>query len=257
MMTDSKKLWQALSRYTEARIGMGKIGVSQPTSAQLRFQLDHARARDAVWTALDYQVVMDELRQLDISAISLHSQAGDRATYLTRPDLGRRLSEASATLLIQTPPAEVAIVVADGLSTIAVQQNVTAMIAELCKLKTLAHKSIAPVMLVEQGRVAIGDEVGGLLQAELVIVLVGERPGLSAANSLGMYLTYNPKVGCSDADRNCISNIRSGGLTFTQAAIKADYLIGQFLVKKISGVQVKDNSDEMILASDFQHTLPK
>ncbi|WP_428240196.1 ethanolamine ammonia-lyase subunit EutC [Gynuella sp.] len=249
---NTNKLWQALSQYTEARIGLGKVGVSQPTTAQLKFQLDHARARDAVWTALDCESLAAELSDVGIKSVVLHSQASDRAAYLTRPDLGRQLNPPSVSQLQQMPAAEVVFVVADGLSTIAVQQNAGQMINRLCQLPCLKEKLIAPVVIVEQGRVAVGDAVGELLRAELVIVLVGERPGLSAANSLGMYLTYRPKTGCTDADRNCISNIRPGGLSFDQAATKAGYLIDQFLIRKISGVQIKDNSDERVLDATKQ-----
>ena len=242
-------LWTALRRHTPARIGLPRAGVSQSTAAQLEFQLAHARARDAVHQALDLGALAQALQPLGLPTIDLHSAAADRPTYLQRPDLGRRLSEDSRRRLAplaapQGEPYDLALVLADGLSAQAVQAHAPALLGEL--LPRLARDAtpwrLAPIALVEQGRVALGDEVGELLQASLVAVLLGERPGLSAPDSLGLYITWAPRVGRVDAERNCISNVRPQGLPYELAARRLAWLLGAARARGTSGVALKDES---------------
>jgi ethanolamine ammonia-lyase small subunit len=242
--------WATLRSVTNARIALGRAGVSQPTRHHLAFQLAHARARDAVHSALDVARLAADLQQAGFETIELSSAAGDRATYLQRPDLGRRLSDASMTRLSQRPPGtfDCAFVVADGLSSIAAQRHTLSLLGEVVGLLDITQWLIAPVAIVEQGRVAIGDEVGERLGADLVAVLIGERPGLSSPDSLGVYLTWQPRAGRTDAERNCISNIHSGGLTYAEAARTLVYLMTEARRRRLSGVMLKDNSVSDILA---------
>jgi ethanolamine ammonia-lyase small subunit len=251
-------LWTRLRRHTPARIGLPRSGVSQSTAAQLEFQLAHAQARDAVHQALDLGALASALQPLGLPSVALHSAAPDRATYLQRPDLGRRLDDASrerlralASTQAGAPTAaaassrfDLALVLADGLSAQAVQAHAPALLAELLpRLRDDAQPwRIAPLALVEQGRVALGDEVGGLLDAALVAVLIGERPGLSAPDSLGVYLTWAPRVGCVDAQRNCISNVRPQGLAYALAARRLAWLLRESRARGVSGVALKDES---------------
>lgn len=249
--------WRTLRGYTDARIGLGRAGVSLPTSELLAFQLAHARAIDAVHLPLD----VDQLKRalFDIpgmteAPLTLRSQATDRALYLQRPDLGRRLdAESRAKLLEQaaTPAAcTLALVIVDGLSSRAVQLNTAPFLAALCTelaLDTRCDWTLSPPCIVEQGRVAIGDEIGQLLGASVVLVLVGERPGLSSPDSLGLYMTWAPRVGMNDASRNCISNIRPAGLRYPDAARKTLYLLQEAHRLGLSGVHLKDRSESQVL----------
>lgn len=244
-------LWTRLRRHTPARIGLPRSGVSQSTAAQLQFQLAHAQARDAVHQALDLDALAQALQPLGLPSVALHSAAPDRGTYLQRPDLGRRLDDASRERLqaqaadpAASPRFDLALVLADGLSAQAVQAHAPALLAELLpRLRDDAQPwRIAPLALVEQGRVALGDEVGELLDAALVAVLIGERPGLSAPDSLGIYLTWAPRVGCVDAQRNCISNVRPQGLACAPAARRLAWLLREARARGISGVALKDES---------------
>ncbi|MBA3470839.1 MAG: ethanolamine ammonia-lyase subunit EutC, partial [Herpetosiphonaceae bacterium] len=196
--------WQPLRRYTNARIGLGRAGDSPTTAALLAFQLDHAQARDAVHAALDTAALRQELAAHADTVLLAHSAAADRTTYLKRPDLGRTLSAASRETLTayaaQTSASyDVVFVVADGLSALAVERNAATLLALTGAALRERGWRIGPVVVVEQGRVAIGDAIGEILRAEQVAVLIGERPGLSAADSLGVYLTYGPRPGRSDA----------------------------------------------------------
>lgn len=221
--------------WTDARIALGRVGTGLPTAELLRFQLDHARARDAVhW----------ELGALDFPCVEMHSSARDRATYLRRPDLGRRLSGSSRAKL-EPGDCDAAIVIADGLSAIAVERHAKALLDELTP--RLHDWTLAPIHVVRQGRVAIGDEIGQLLGARLVLVLIGERPGLSAPDSLGAYLTYNPRLGRTDAERNCVSNIRPEGLGYSLAAHKLYYLMSEARVRKLTGVGLKEDAGALTL----------
>lgn len=254
--------WAALRRFTAARIALGRTGVSQPTAPQLAFQLAHARARDAVHQALDVAPLLDGLQELTgQSALALHSAAASRDIYLQRPDLGRRLDDASrAALQQQQQPAggyDLAFVIADGLSALAIEQNVLPFLRCLTARLALESWTLAPPAVVLQGRVAVGDEVGELLGARAVLVLVGERPGLSSPDSMGLYLTWAPRVGLTDASRNCISNVRPAGLTWEAAAFKLHYLLSEARRRQLSGVALKDETsdDDPALASSRRNFL--
>ena len=248
----SPPLAARLRQLTPARVGLRTTGISLATSELLDFQLAHARARDAVHAALQPAPLVAALRELlktsgvrESEVILLHSAAKDRQTYLQRPDLGRMLDETSRQFLKDCPRQEfdLAIVFADGLSALAVERNATLLLAELLPglSKSMPYLRIAPMCLVEQGRVAIGDEVAHALSARLVVVLIGERPGLSSPDSLGAYITWQPTPGrTTDAERNCISNIRSGGLSYAQASSRLLYYIRQAHEKQMTGVTLKD-----------------
>lgn len=239
--------WSFLRRHTSARIGLGRAGISQPTAHHLAFQLDHARARDAVHAPLDLAQLEADLASTGIESVRVRSAAGDRRSYLQRPDLGRRLDGDSARQLAELGasfdgPPELAFVIADGLSALAVQRHAVpflqALLAELPR-----DWRIAPLTLIEQGRVAVSDEIGALLRARIVVILIGERPGLSSPDSLGVYMTYAPRVGNTDANRNCLSNIRAAGMTYADAARKLRYLMINALARQLSGVALKDEAD--------------
>ncbi|CAD7382238.1 ethanolamine ammonia-lyase subunit EutC [Xanthomonas arboricola] len=246
--------WAQLRRLTPARIALGRVGTSLPTAAHLDFQLAHAQARDAVHLAFDPLPLQAALQQRGQDSILLHSAAVDRHTYLQRPDLGRRLGEDAAAHLrgltaVHGGGHDVAVVVADGLSALAVHRHAAQMLEHIDALAARESWSLAPVVLIAQGRVAIGDEVGELLKARLVIVLIGERPGLSSPDSVGLYLTYAPRVGLTDATRNCISNIRAEGLSYADATHKLAYLLRESFRRKLSGVQLKDEAERPALPS--------
>ena len=244
--------WSTLKRFTDARIALGRAGHSLPTAAHLDFQLAHAQARDAVHLPFDAAGLAAELERAGLPTLHLHSAAADRNTYLQRPDLGRRLSAPSLQALSHymakarvAVPYDLAVVVADGLSALAVHQNAVPLIAALrerLQSDTQAPWRLAPVALVEQGRVAVGDEVGQALGARAVVVLIGERPGLSSPDSMGIYLSWAPRVGLTDAQRNCISNVRPAGLGVDAAAYKLHYLLGRASSLGITGVGLKDDS---------------
>jgi ethanolamine ammonia-lyase small subunit len=239
--------WQRLREYTPARIALGRAGVSLPTRPLLEFQFAHARARDAVHHPVDSAILQKQLTEKGHEAIVLHSAAADRQIYLQRPDLGRRLDRDSRRCLeARTREGyDVAFVIADGLSAFAIHQNAVPFFEVMMTQLNPNDWRVAPVALVEQGRVAIGDEIGELLGATMVVLLVGERPGLSSPDSLGIYLTYRPRVGLTDEARNCISNVRRGGLSFHAAAHKLFYLMGEARRRELSGVNLKDEAEEM------------
>ena len=301
--------WQELRRFTAARIALGRSGVSLPTAPQLDFQLAHARARDAVHLPLDHAALAAALTaDSGLPCLALHSAAQNRHVYLQRPDLGRRLDEASRRLLqahgaaqgqggeqgqcveqglgrgnaassssAAAPPQppsgqpaaddwragargaahkdgaaaagfnggagyDLAFVIADGLSALAIEQNALPFLRVMLARLAAEQWSLAPLALVDQGRVAVGDEVGQLLGARAVVVLVGERPGLSSPDSMGLYLTWAPQVGLTDASRNCISNVRPAGLRYEEAAYKLHYLLEQSRQRQLSGVALKDET---------------
>jgi len=246
--------WQALRGYTDARIALGRAGHSQPTAAHLALQLAHAQARDAVHLPLDVLGVAASVQALGLETVLLHSAACDRATYLQRPDLGRRLDAASQQLLRERIAPQqrfdVAFVIADGLSPLAIHQNAAPLLqAVLQGLDAgAAPWKVAPVAIVEQGRVAVGDEAGAALHADAVVVLIGERPGLSSPDSLGLYLTWAPRPGRTDAERNCISNVRPAGLSAAAAAAQLQRLLSQARRRRLSGVALKDESPAASLA---------
>lgn len=248
--------WRHLSRFTPARIALGRAGVSLPTRPLLEFQFAHAQARDTVHLPFDSTAMGEQLTARGHEVISLHSAAADRHIYLQRPDLGRRLDRESRQHLESrvaggSPGYDVDFVIADGLSTFGVHQNAVPFLDVMMDILSREAFRVAPVVLVEQGRVAIGDEIGGLLGAAMVVMLIGERPGLSSPDSMGIYLTWRPRVGLTDAHRNCISNVRQGGLGYPAAAHKLFYLMREARHRKLSGVRLKDEAEapEPTLAS--------
>lgn len=247
-----------LARLTPARIALGRSGSSLPTSELLRFGLAHAQARDAVHAAFRPRQMADELAALGLDTVMTHSAAGSREDYLRRPDLGRSLSqESEAALAASRGSFDIALVVADGLSSTAVQQNAAPLIAALLPFLQRQKLTLAPIVIAQQARVALGDEAGLVLGARMVAVLIGERPGLSSPDSLGAYLTFGPKRGLTDAARNCISNIRPGGLGFQHAAFKLAWLIDQGLRRALTGVDLKDDSDAALEAGAAPLVLPE
>lgn len=247
--------WQQLRNLTPARIALGRAGTSMPTGAQLDFQFAHAQARDAVHLPFDHASLSAALAHKQQSSLLLHSAAKDRDTYLQRPDLGRRLSQASAELLDQhrenNPEGyDLAIVVADGLSALAVHRNALPMLERIQENASAEGWSLSPVALVTQGRVAVADEVAERLGARMVVILIGERPGLSSPDSLGLYFTYAPKVGLTDAYRNCISNVRLEGLSYAMASHRLLYLMREACRRQLSGVNLKDEAEMPVLAGD-------
>jgi ethanolamine ammonia-lyase small subunit len=229
--------WADLRRFTTARVGLGRVGNGQPTRAHLDFQAAHAQARDAVWTALDAAGLA---AALDAQVVA--SEAGDRRTYLLRPDLGRRLREADrAALAASALPGCCAIVVADGLCASGVQAQAPALVGRL-RAGLAAEGWAVQVVVASQGRVALGDAIGEALAAAMVLVLIGERPGLSALDSVGAYLTWAPRPGRTDAERNCVSNIRPAGLSTEAAADKLLWLIAAARRVEATGVALKDDA---------------
>jgi ethanolamine ammonia-lyase small subunit len=235
--------WAALRRHTPARIALGRAGAALPLSEVLRLELAHAQARDAVHRPLALEGLLRDLRAQGRSPEVAVSAARDRSTYLTRPDLGRELADGAAL-----PPVtwsegpRIAILIGDGLSTLGVERHAAPLLAALSEASPLRWRA-APVVVALQARVALGDAVGAELGAELVLVLVGERPGLSSCDSLGAYLTHAPRPGRCDAERNCISNIRPEGLGYGDAARRIDWLAAEALRRGCTGVALKDESD--------------
>jgi ethanolamine ammonia-lyase small subunit len=235
--------WAGLKKFTAARIALGRTGTAEPLQAMLQFRLAHAYARDAVYATLEQEALLDGLQQLQRPCFVLHSEAANRHEYLQYPDRGRKLDGSSAAQLkaFNSTAYDVCIVIADGLSATAINTHAIPVLQKLLPLIDKAGLSLAPICLAEQGRVAIGDEIGWLLEARLVLILIGERPGLSSPDSLGAYLTYRPQPGLTDEARNCISNIRPEGLYYDLAAEKLFFLIQESLRLEISGVGLKDN----------------
>lgn len=229
--------WAALRRHTSARIAIGRAGFGLPVRAYLDFQAAHARARDAVNASLDVDALSKDIARCGLPFIVVRSAAPDRQAFLKRPDLGRRLAHESAARLSEPMVApDVAIVVGDGLSSVAVERNAVAVLDALCGRLRERGAVLAPIVIATQARVALADQVGELLQARLSIMMLGERPGLSAADSLGMYLTYEPRVGRLDSERNCISNIRDGGMAAADAAAHAFDLVQSIFAHCASGI---------------------
>lgn len=240
--------WQHLRQLTPARIALGRAGTSLPTAAQLDFQFAHAQARDAVHLPFDHEGLCEELQGRGLDTLLLHSAAADRHTYLQRPDLGRRLNEESATALdgYATEKGrgyDLAIVIADGLSSLAVRRHSLPFLEKLLEQISEEGWKLAPISLVQQGRVAVADEVGERLGAKMTVILIGERPGLSSPDSLGLYFTYAPKVGLNDAYRNCISNVRLEGLSYGMATFRLLYLMREACRRQLSGVDLKDEAE--------------
>jgi ethanolamine ammonia-lyase small subunit len=235
-----------LANLTPARVVLGRCGASLPTRALLDFTLDHARARDAVHAAFDVPAMLAALSDLGLSPLEVVSRAGDRADYLRRPDLGRQLDQASVQRLAGRGAvhARVAIVVGDGLSAAAVHAHALPLLRNLLPRLAAAAIETGEVVLASGARVALGDEIGALLKAAMVVVLIGERPGLSAPDSLGAYVTFAPGSGRTDADRNCVSNIHRRGLGYEEAAFRIAWLVREGLERKTTGVALKDESGD-------------
>ncbi len=269
--------WSKLDAFTDARVGLGRAGVSLPTKHLLAFQLAHAQAIDAVHTQLDTaelaKTFTEQVWASNCSPLILHSRVADRASYLQRPDLGRLLNDESASILDNhrasgQQPYDLAIAVVDGLSSLAIEQNalpfLNALFTQLNQTDSLQNNAaettdierwnVAPLCIVQQGRVAIGDDICHRLNAKCVLVLIGERPGLSSPDSLGLYLTWEGKTGLTDAARNCISNVRPAGLNYQEAARKAVYLLNESRRLKLSGVKLKDRSDDDLLTETTAET---
>jgi ethanolamine ammonia-lyase small subunit len=242
-------VWRKLAVTTPARIALGRAGTGLPTREVLRFALAHAQARDAVHTPFDSAATAEAIGALGFETVEIASAAPARDAYLRRPDLGRRLSDASRALLRERAgePVDLAIVVADGLSSTAIHAQAVPFLTAFKARVAEAGWRLAPIAVASQARVALGDEVGELMKARAVVVLIGERPGLSSPDSLGLYLTFAPRVGRSDAERNCISNVRGEGLAYDHAAFKLAWLIDQAMARQLTGVNLKDESDLLLV----------
>lgn len=233
-----------LARLTPARIALGRSGASLPTQEVLRFGMAHAQARDAVHAPFNAEDVTSRIAELGLEVIRAESAAGSREEYLRRPDLGRKLSPGSREALsARRDDFHLAIVVADGLSSTAVHQSAVPFLAMLLPALVRQGLRLAPIVVGREARVALGDEIGEALGARVVAMLIGERPGLSSPDSLGAYLTFAPRAGLTDANRNCISNIRPGGLAYGQAAFKLSWLVAEAFRRSLTGVGLKDESD--------------
>lgn len=236
-----------LRSLTPARVALGRSGASVPTRALLDFTLDHARARDAVHAVFDAPRLVADLRALGLIVTEARSQAVDRRNYLRRPDLGRQLDAGSVELLARhgSEPCQLAVVIGDGLSAAAVHAHAVALVSHLLPLLAEGdHVAIGHVVVASGARVALGDEIGAILGARMVVTLIGERPGLSAPDSLGAYLTFAPKPGRTDAERNCVSNVHKAGLSHDEAAFKIAWLVREGLAREATGVALKDESGD-------------
>ncbi|MGZ3359792.1 MAG: ethanolamine ammonia-lyase subunit EutC [Xanthobacteraceae bacterium] len=248
-----KEIWTELRKLTAARIGLARSGAALSTMPLLDFRLAHVRARDAVYETLDEARLVAGLKNFGLPVVSVSSAAPDRKSYLMQPDLGRALG--------RTPPTDteaifgpyqgrhydVAFVIADGLSACAVPAHAQPLLAEVLPALRTEHLLIAPLVVAQQGRVAIGDAIASALHADVVVVLIGERPGLSAPDSMGAYLTWQPHPQTTDADRNCISNIRPEGVGYADAAFRLAYLLRAMRSRRLSGVRLKDDSDRLLI----------
>jgi ethanolamine ammonia-lyase small subunit len=235
--------WQHLKAFTAARIALGRAGTSIPLQETLNTKMAHAHARDAVYATLHEDELTQALQSFQLPIYYLQSKVADRTTYLQRPDLGRRLNDESVEQLTAIQHQyDIAFVIADGLSATAVNKHAANVLQLIVPAYQKEKLNIAPFIIVQQARVAIGDEIASLLNAKMVVVLIGERPGLSSPDSMGAYITYNPAIGLTDERRNCISNIRNEGLVYESAAQKIMYLIKQSFQLKLSGVQLKEET---------------
>ena len=240
--------WAELRKLTSARIGLKRTGASLATGPLLEFQLAHARARDAVHAPFDATRLAADMAGLGVPILTIASAAADRQRYLMRPDLGRRLApDAEATLAPHAGHYDVVFVVTDGLSARAVATHAQPVLAQVLPGLLADEWRIAPFVIVRHGRVAIGDAIAAALGADSVVVLIGERPGLTAPDSMGAYLTWQPRPQTTDADRNCISNIRPEGIGYADAAFKLAHLLRAMRARRLSGVRLKDYSDRLLL----------
>jgi ethanolamine ammonia-lyase small subunit len=241
-----RQSWARLRVHTPARIALGRAGGGLPTPAYLEFQGAHARARDAVHAKLDVNAMLEKIAGRGWAALNVHSAAQSREEFLRRPDLGRALSGESRARLSEPMVAPgVAIVVGDGLSSLAVECNALAVLEHLWPRLQAAGLQLAPIIVAEQARVALADEIGEIMQAKVSVMMIGERPGLSAADSLGMYLTYDPRAGRVNSERNCISNIRAGGMGAQEAAAQAADLVRSMLAHRASGIALASRTGRL------------
>jgi ethanolamine ammonia-lyase small subunit len=233
-----------LRNLTPARVGLGRAGASLPTEALLEFTLDHARARDAVHAAFDVPAMMQGLGDLGLETSEVTSRVRDRKEYLRRPDLGRMLDPASQQLLGARAggSCQLAVVIGDGLSPAAVNAHAVEIIRHLIPRLAADGIEIGYAVVASGARVALGDEIGVILDARMIVMLIGERPGLSASDSLGAYLTFAPQIGLTDEKRNCVSNIHRSGLGYDEAAVRVAWLVREGLARGLSGVALKDES---------------
>jgi ethanolamine ammonia-lyase small subunit len=240
--------WSSLRRFTSARIALGRAGGSLPTAELLDFALAHAAARDAVHSVLDIPSLIEDLKSIGLPVIVCKTQVPDHVTYLQRPDLGSRLDPASNDVLAgQAKEADLSIVISDGLSAIAARSHAANLLKELIPLLKVDGISLAPLVIAPLARVAVQDEVGHALGSRASLIVLGERPGLGCPDSLGAYLVFHPRPGNTNADRNCVSNIRPAGLPIPAAAATLRYLIGESIRRKISGIQLKDERSALPL----------
>jgi ethanolamine ammonia-lyase small subunit len=233
-----------LRELTPARVALGRAGASMPTAAMLDFTLAHARARDAVHAGFDVSTIRFGLGDLGLDALAVCSRARDRQNYLRRPDLGRALDPESQHMLASRSggACKLAIVIGDGLSPAAVNAHAVHVVRGLIPRLAADAVKIGHAVVATGARVAVGDEIGAILGAQMMVMLIGERPGLSAPDSLGAYLTFAPRPGVTDAERNCVSNIHGGGLRYDEAAFRIAWLIREGLARGITGVALKDES---------------
>lgn len=237
--------WGKLKELTDARIALGRVGCSVPTAPLLAFQLAHAQAKDAVLQGLDVEKLTEQLQHQAVDILHIESCATDKALYLKRPDLGRNLSDSAREQLqnyqtTHTQNKDVLIVIGDGLSARAIEENAVALIESLLQVFQEQGWSVAPLVIAQGSRVALGDEVAEILQADMLVMLIGERPGLSSPDSLGIYYTWQAKQGCHDAMRNCISNVRPAGLSVQVATQRLLALMQNSKQRRLSGVNLKD-----------------
>jgi len=248
--SDRRQFWAPFRRFTSARIGLARSGAALATSPLLDFRMAHARARDAVQARLDEKLLFSRLEQCGLPVLAISSAAKDRKSFLMRPDLGRTLDASAHAMLAPHAQAvcDVVFVVADGLSSQAVQSHAPELLAATLPALRAENWRIAPLVAVQQGRVAIGDAIANALHASIAVILIGERPGLSSPDSMGVYLTWQPGPNSTDAQRNCISNIRPEGIGYADAAFKLLYMLREMRARRLSGVLLKDESDRSRIA---------
>lgn len=238
--------WQGLKEFTDARIALGRTGCSMLTDEWLKFSLAHARARDSINMPFERDKVAERLQAMGLDVVYAESAASSRATFIRRPDLGKKLSDESRERLRQMdyPGADVLIVIGDGLSSKAVHKQALPLIREFLPYMEELNMKVGPIVLAKQSRVALGDDIAEMMHCGLVVMLIGERPGLSSPDSLGIYMTYKPYAGRLESERNCISNVRPEGLSYDRAAFKLAWLVEMAYERQVSGTALKDCSDD-------------
>ena len=253
-----KDVWQPLKQHTDARIALGRTGNSIPTKELLHFGMSHALAKDAIYKELDICNIQNNLKEQHFSSILVQSKAKDKKEFLINPNLGRQLNKESIELLLQSnvEKGNIAIIFADGLSSAAINLNATPLLFEIVNALKGSEFNLSPIIIAKHARVALSDEIGETLKSDASIMLIGERPGLSSPDSLGVYLTWNPKKGRNDSERNCISNVRPQGLSYQQAAFKTIWLLKEAKKLNMSGVHLKDESPNLNTTTTGFVTLP-